>query len=167
MTLDIVGTPEEREINYTTTPTPELLPEAEQYIFDLIDNGLEAYREKVEKWETNKHFHLYFGHSKNDELKAMWDEFLKPIRVERQKQKELAIKKIFDDNLAKEKERGETYEGKYEITNYNETRIVIGMEKPGKGRDKSSFAYSMTIEKNDTPQFFKYCIDNLPRYKPN
>ena len=115
MTLDIVGAPVKREIDYTTTPTPELLQEAEQYIFDLIDWGLEAYLEKRANKQTNKHFHLYFGHSKNEELKKMRYDFLKPLRVEKQKQKELEIQKKFNENLIKAKEKSDTYEAEKEL----------------------------------------------------
>lgn len=167
MTLVIVGALSEREVDYATTPTLELLQEAEQYIFDLIDWGLEAYLEKRANKQTNKHFHLYFGHSKNEELKKMRYDFLKPLRVEKQKQKELEIQKKFNENLIKAKEKSDTYEAKYEITQDHWTWIFIGMEKPGKGRDNASFGYWMEVDQAETPQFFKYCKDNLPHYKPN
>lgn len=166
MTLDIVGVPSKREIDYTSTPTPELLQEAEQYIFDLIDGGLDAYKEKVAKWETNKRFHLYFGYTKNEELVKMRNEFMAPIKVEVQKQKELDIKKEFDQNIAKAKERWDTYEGKYDIMTDNWTWICIGMEKPSK-QDKGSFGYTMIVDKNETPQFYQYCKDNLSHYRPH
>lgn len=119
---------EKAKIDYTAFPDEEQLAQAEQYIFDLIDGGLEAYKAMRTAKTSNYEMHLRFGHSKNEELRKMWKEFIKPLEAEKPTADSILQKQMLD-NLRTAKEKEDTYDCKYEICQDQESYLVIGMAK--------------------------------------
>lgn len=139
------------------------IAQAEEYITNYISWSLDSYRQDVLTYKTDKHMHLYFGMSQNEELKTARANFKKDLRWEVEPL-DSQLKKTMEYKLAVAMSEPEKYDNPQYVICFSKWQFMVIAVQKSVVRDKPARGQQIEFSSNEAPRFYERCRTTLKSY---
>lgn len=144
----------------------EAIREAEEYITVLLQSGQSNIELLRTHNEVDKKMLYYLWMSKDIQLKLK-RKMTYPLRITKDATDDFFVK--MESEKKKASTYWDTYDGQnahYEICYKKWGYIVIAVQKqPTEWRKKAAWWYWISLMRNEAPDFYDYCLENLKKYE--